>query len=322
MTIYACGFISLFLLNDAFHTSTGYTNGRVNEPKGNTFKGKGQLGTGDELNRYYPDYVDVAAMNGKKIINIQASYYTSYATTEDNVVYSFGRNNVAQLCDPLVSVGKRNPFPVPTPFPTSSVSAVFLGMDITFWGLNDGTVYGCGNNAYKQVESSAINRVTPVLLDFTNVNASDPWVQVEGSLSVFGLTKSGKVYAWGFGNGGQMGDGKSSYNAAPALMTYFSNNGIVIKKICNAWKHVVALSNRGVVIFWGQLTNDSVFGPVYTVPSGFSELNGYVAIDIACHFSAVAVFTFGVNIGGRLGDGTLIIHFGGSLKFIWQISKI
>ncbi|KAL9655248.1 hypothetical protein ABK040_009022 [Willaertia magna] len=256
-------------------------------------------------------------MNDKVIIDVKAHYYTSYALASDNTVYSWGGGGFSGFCDPISSATRKNPVAVSTswvPVGTKIVKATIAVVNI-FWQLDNGDIYGCGNNDGGQLDATKVAKPAPIKIDSQNVDKNDAWIDTFGSYTIFALTKSGNVYSWGHNAFGSAGNGNTGDVAKPTLMNYFKANGIVIKKICSYYRHTIALSTKGKAYFWGQIVDITNFSTTYseikTLPSGFSAAAGYSVVDISCSGESAAIllengdiYTIGVNSSGRLGEGT------------------
>ncbi|OMJ86785.1 hypothetical protein SteCoe_11640 [Stentor coeruleus] len=118
-----------------------------------------------------------------------------------------------------------------------------------------------------------------------------------------------KVYSFGNGKEGVLGNGNTSSTHIPQEIQIFT--GAHIKKIACGWNHCLALTSKGNVFQWGNQLKDilEVNEPIL-FPRIVSELENYFITDIACgdyHSCALSskdpnvLFTWGSNGYGQLG---------------------
>ena len=94
-----------------------------------------------------------------------------------------------------------------------------------------GQVYAWGYNYYGQLgqgNSGSTNLTIPTQITASVLNTpADPVVQlVVGASCSFALTKSGKVYAWGYNNSGQLGLGDSGSGTNRTTPTQITASGL------------------------------------------------------------------------------------------------
>ncbi|KAL9655217.1 hypothetical protein ABK040_008992 [Willaertia magna] len=241
-----------------------------------------------------PMRVDMSAIGDKVIVSISASYYNSYVITSDNTVYSWGSNDQHQLCEPTYIASSSSMRAMPSPIPT-------------YWLPK-------GRKIIKAFVACKQNKNNPVQIDTKNVDPKDPWVDVEGSFTMFALTRNGNVYSFGMGAKGTVGSGKTVDVERPTIMDYFRDNNIAIKKICSSMRYALAISTKGNVYFWGQMfdyTGVTSYTDMFVRPGSFSVFSGGSALDIICAVEGAivvmengTVYGFGANNYGMLADGT------------------
>jgi alpha-tubulin suppressor-like RCC1 family protein len=134
-----------------------------------------------------------------------------------------------------------------------------------------------------------------------------------GAETVYGLTSTGAVYAWGAGFNGELGNGTAvSFTALPVKVSI--PTGTVITAIGAGEYDGYAVTSTGQVLAWGngidgELGNGSTAGsdvPVaVSLPSGttVTSVTGYLYGAVA-RTSAGTVLAWGNGIDGELGDGT------------------
>ena len=207
----------------------------------------------------------------------------------------------------------------------------------TFVVKSDGTVWAWGpqvssNGAFNAAAGAPVaGTLSPVQVPglanvvslAAGVNGGWGW----GSGSVYALTATGDVWAWGDGESGQLGDNQNSLRSNngfapfPVQVQGLSN----VAKIVANGRAVLALTADGSVWGWGdnfsgQLgdgTNITRYAPVQV--GGLSPLTGVTSLDLSAEVGvgiqlvhAVAakadgsVWTWGDNTVGQLGDGTRV----------------
>ena len=205
------------------------------------------------------------------IIQISAGFSSGYALTDAGTLFSWGSNINGRL-----GVGYESIDPIPNP---TDITANF--------GLQEGDI----------------------IIDIEAGNAH-----------VFVRTQHGKVYAFGANFNGILGDGTSTQRPSPIDITdQFSDT---IASISAGRRHTVALTVGGDVYAWG----DNFYGQV-GIDEGFQDFfaashrtpqnithrfpDGTLIVHISSgreHTLAIsethAVFSWGHNMNGQLGDGT------------------
>ena len=133
------------------------------------------------------------------------------------------------------------------------------------------------------------------------------------------LTVSGRVYAWGRNNKGQLGDGTTQDRHEPRLVAGLE--GVKVVAIAAGKKHALAMTSDGSVFAWGdndqgQLGNGTYEG-VFTNPQrvtidGRLPMSGVRAIASSAHSDhslAIVgnnrrVLAWGANSHAQLGTGS------------------
>lgn len=178
----------------------------------------------------------------------------------------------------------------------------------------DGRVYAFGTGAFGQLGlGTPGTRYAPTLLSLTDVTAV-----AAGSLHALALKSDGTVWAWGFNGYGQLGVG-----ATPPVLTAQENAPVAVQglagktivAIAAGAHHSVALDSTGRVWAWGSNGSYQVGDGTNvdrTRPALVDGLWGITKIGSgvgSSHTLAVrggdgAVFAWGLNSAGMLGDGT------------------
>lgn len=272
----------------------------------------GQLGDGTTTNHTRPA---APLVLGGAVALAGGSDHT-LALAADGTVYAWGRNDHGQFGDG--STTDRY-----TPVLVSGLSAVTAiaggGGPIDGHSLAlaaDGTVYAWGRDDYGQLGlGDTQDRHTP-----TRVPGLPPIVAIAGGDGhSLALAVDGTVWAWGRDDYGQLGDGRTTDKLTPVHVATVGGDGNLdsVTAIAAGAEHSLALRADGSVVAWGsnyngQLGNGSTTDSSIPVP--VSGLSGVTITAIAAgagadHSVALgqngAVYAWGDNAGGELGNGTI-----------------
>lgn len=130
-----------------------------------------------------------------------------------------------------------------------------------------------------------------------------------GSHHTITLLDDGTVWAWGYNNKGQLGDGTTADRTTPVKLQLLSS----VKSISCGANHTLAVKNDGTVWAWGnngygQLGNGETIDR--SAPVQVSNLTGVKQVFSTNNCYSVAlkedgtVWAWGNNEYGQLGDGT------------------
>jgi|HigsolmetaAR206D_1030411.scaffolds.fasta_scaffold01262_5 alpha-tubulin suppressor-like RCC1 family protein len=262
--------------------------------------GSGQLGDGTSTNRPYPAEVD--NLPGT-VTRVAGGFSHSLALTSTGTVWAWGANPHGQLGDGTTTsstvarqvVGLSNVVQIAA----GEHYSLALRSDGTVWawGRNHDGVLGDGTNTDRRYPTRVVG-----LTGVTRIAA--------GSEHALALRSDGTVWSWGAGGHGQLGDGERTSRAYPAPASHVGGPAV---QISAGQRHSIALLADGTVRTWGDNTASQlgVGDPAY-LP------NSPVGLDVGLrNVSQVAagwrhnlvsvggiVYTWGVNFGGQLGDGT------------------
>lgn len=211
----------------------------------------GQLGIGSLESSNLP--VQIMGLRGKYIVSIAAGYNSAYAIDKDGQVYSWGNNADGQL-------GIDNTTTMTSPvkidaFADKVVTAIYVnGKDYqkAFAIDKDGKLYGWGSVTDYGLGNTPNNKV-PNLIEALK----DKFIvlfTMNDKHSMYALDVYGKLYSWGNGTFGELGHGNWNGLQEPKLIEYFSNNGIVIRKIIagTGTNSIFAIDTEGKVYAWGD----------------------------------------------------------------------
>lgn len=152
------------------------------------------------------------------VVAIAAGYLHSLAVLKDGTVWAWGLNNLGQL-------GDGSTLDRPTPVPVLDLNGQPLGDVIAIAGggwhslalRRDGTVWAWGYNANGQLgDGSTVNRPTAVVVRDLNGQPLKGWVAIAAGYShSLAALENGTVWAWGYNQLGQLGNGTTMDSATP-----------------------------------------------------------------------------------------------------------
>eukprot|EP01130_Rhizamoeba_saxonica_P017942 TRINITY_DN8847_c0_g1_i1.p1 TRINITY_DN8847_c0_g1~~TRINITY_DN8847_c0_g1_i1.p1 ORF type:complete len:758 (+),score=135.46 TRINITY_DN8847_c0_g1_i1:1-2274(+) len=184
---------------------------------------------------------------------------------------------------------------------------IICGYTHTIFLLDDGTMYGWGNNQYGQLTLNTTNNNynTPTKIDFRFLERVA--MIKSGDNHNIALLENGDIFSWGYNGFGELGHGNTTNLTEPRLIPMENP----IKSISCGANHTIVLDVKGFLWSWGcnqsgQLgyENQSL-EPVkieFEFPSN--------VIDICCGYNRTfaltecgKVFSWGYNQYGDLGLG-------------------
>ena len=214
---------------------------------------------------------------------------------------------------------------------TSRLTAVSVTSGLTFKALaagnfhscgltNSGAAYCWGRNPNGQIgDGSTTNRTTPTAvsggLTFSSIAAGGDFFSSLEQINAghtCALSVSGAAYCWGYGLGGQLGDGTRANRTTPTLVS----GGLTFTAIFAGSRSTCALTADGTAYCWGSNFNGEIGdGTTTTRPSPVAVAGGLkfrsMAIRSGLTSHSCGVTTGGAGFcwgdsgtGGALGDGT------------------
>lgn len=175
------------------------------------YNNQGQLGSGNTTQANIPMQIQYFNTNSIKIVDIRASYYSSYALADNGDLYSWGYNNGGQL-----GVGSVTAMSTPT-LAATNVAEMWVGRNTqtSIWIKKiDGSLHAAGFNGYGKlsVDGTTTNRQSfgPVVYEggaFVNADVSKI---VAGEYSSYMLKTDGTVWSVGYGVNGNLGLGTNT----------------------------------------------------------------------------------------------------------------
>lgn len=112
-----------------------------------------------------------------------------------------------------------------------------------------GQVYTWGGNSLGQLGRDG-SGLTPGTVSLSLPPGTLVTDVAAGYGQVLALTSTGKVYAWGWNNDGQVGDGTTTNRDRPVLVSMPA--GVTVTAIAAGWGESLALTSTGDVYSWGN----------------------------------------------------------------------
>lgn len=246
---------------------------------------------------------------------------------DDGQIWSWGRNDVGQL---------GNGTTVDSSFPVRvDMTGVLAGVEIVAVsaGLHhnlalsaEGHVYSWGRNTHGELgDGSRTNRATPVRVG--GLLATQPVVKIDADGIVDGNTESGsvalgangRVYTWGSGYQGRLGNGTTTVAQTTPVLVGGLIAGLRISDVAASSRGALAVDSDGRVFSWGTRSSGAMGdgGPAGTVAQSVpvavtmsGAMSGARIVQVVGGNNNATVlsddgriFSWGMGVWGIRGDG-------------------
>ena len=300
------------------HTVALTSDGEVFAWGDNTF---GQLGDGTTHYRTTPVAVNMSgALSGKTVIAIATGGVNTVALTADGRLFAWGSNVYGQLGDGTTIHHRATPVAVimSGALLGKTVTAIAAGRYHALALTSGGKLFAWGANGAGELgDGTTHNRRVPVAVNMSGAGNKTVTAIAAGNGHTVALTSAGKVFAWGWGHFGELGNGTlwdfpgpQPVDMSGALL------GKTVTAIATHNVHTVALTSDGKVFawgwnMWGQLGTTN---PDYTRPAAVDMSGALLGKSVSAiaagwgHTLALTsdgrLFAWGNNEYGQLGDFT------------------
>ena len=215
---------------------------------------------------------------------------------------------VATLCASLVAMSTRPAGATPircgdVPPISADESTYALGADggLWAWGPNWAGQLGTGSDGTSVLSPTKLNGISGL------VSVSAGWSHT------LALRGDGTVWAWGYNQFGEVGDGSFTSRSAPIQVSGLSN----VKSVHAGGQHSIAVKRDGTVWAWGRNFEGQLGDGTTTirvVPRQIPGLTDVVSVSAGGTYTALVrsdgtVWTFGENAGGQLGRGSVFADY-------------
>ena len=268
----------------------------------------GQLGDGTTTNRPTPALVTGPA--GVTFTQIATGNQHSCAVTASGAAYCWGFNLLGQVGDGSTTQ-RLSPTLVAAPVGVrftqittgNNFSCAVTSAGAAYcWGENNGGRLGLGTGQGSRQTPSLV--AAPAGVTFTQV--------ASGFNHSCAVTATGAAYCWGDNSFGKLGDGTTSTRTSPALVT--APAGVTFTQVVTGGFHSCGVTAAGATYCWGnnqfgrlgdgtsttRLTPAMVVAPAGVAFAQIASGEGYTCGATA----AAALYCWGFNESGQLGDGT------------------
>lgn len=300
----------------------------------------GQLGNGSNASSGFPvAVVTSGVLSGKTIKSMEAGTGNVCAIASDDKVYCWGGGGGGGALGNGATLDSNVPVAVSTAgvLNNKTIKAVASGNFFSCVIASDDKVYCWGNNFGGKLGNGTIsNTSVPTAVNMSGVLVGKTVKQLSaGSEHMCVIASDDKIYCWGFGGTGQLGNGGTSQSTVPVAVTMNGVlNGKTAKYLASGYSHSCVIASDDRVYCWGyningQLGNNSTTQSNVPVAVDSSvALNNKVITSISAgSFHTCGVdsnglgYCWGFNQYGQLGDGStaqslvpVAINMGGVLS--------
>lgn len=228
------------------------------------------------------------------------------AIDRDGVLHTWGTNTFGQL-----GTGDTRQRTTPTRIESSvrwkSVSA---GRGHTLLLSENGRIWSVGRNLYGQLGNNTTrNSTEPIPVE---TDKSD-WQYIFASAdSSYAIDSEGRLFAWGYNNHGQLGNGNRLNSRIPIHVA----TNLRWRKVVSGESHVLGVSTNGTLHTWGrnnrgQLGTGSISFTATMDPVRIGEDSDWTDVAAGFEYSMALrdngeIFSFGINNYGQLGLGDIV----------------
>jgi alpha-tubulin suppressor-like RCC1 family protein len=265
----------------------------------------------------------------------------SLALKNDGTVWAWGDGNSGQLGN-----GGNTSSATPAQVPgLSGITAIAAAYEYSLALKSDGTVWAWGNNYSGQLGDGTSNttRFTPLQV----LGLSDAIAIAAGDVAAYALKSDGTVWAWGWNDAGQFGDGTYIARTTPTLATNETADGPLdlIPETANAIpadklpafylaaakSGGLSATNLSATLKGGTATRSSLRSTgnykVFVAALAAGQLSGWFQLDANRSWSALswpmAEFMTGVDLGSQttqlvvdILDDANLVSLGGTTFYL------
>jgi len=266
----------------------------------------------------YSDSVPVLVTGGFTFVEISTGSSQSCGRTSPGAVYCWGDNSQGELGNGTTN-NSLTPVAISAPAGISFVS-VSAGSGYSCAASTNGAVYCWGTNSYGLGDVATTTfSTTPILVAGSGV-APLTFTQVSASYyHTCGRTSGNAVYCWGYNGYGGLGNGTNTNSPTPVLVSGSGAAPLTFTSVSVGYLFTCGRTTVSALWCWGY-NNDGQLGnatttasnvPVQVSGSGANPLF-FTSVSAGVPFgshscgrtSASAVYCWGNNSNGQLGNGT------------------
>ena len=170
-------------------------------------------------------------------------------------------------------------------YENSKIKEVYAGDNHSFVTLEDGRIFGYGNNSYYEVGGDW-NSYYTTPMDITasfNLNPGEEITKMVAAINYsLAITSDGRIFSWGVNHHGQLGDGTFYQQDSPKdISSQFAlNPGEIFVNIFGGSDNSLAITSLDRVFTWGE-NNVGQLGNLTTVRQYSPvEITSYIPLEI------------------------------------------
>ena len=282
------------------------------------WNGFGQLGNGNTNDSSVSLHINIGAIKDKIIVTAASGGMHTVALDNMGNLYAWGRDAEGQLGDGTTTASW-----VPMLINTGAIAGkIIIGVSCGYFHTtvldNMGNLYAWGYNWSGQSGNGTTGQTTilPVLIN-TGAIAGKIIIGVScGDYHTIAIDNTGKLYAWGSNESGQLGDGTITASWVPVLINTGAIAGRTIIGISGGYGYSSAIDNMGNLYTWGlndngQLGDGTTTNSSVPVLINTGAIAGRFIVSVSCGFyytialdNMGKLYTWGLNDNGQLGNGT------------------
>ncbi len=242
---------------------------------------------------------------------VAAGCYHTLALQTSGALFAWGANDFGQLGNGATGAPQPTPTQVDAPFLYSQVAA---GCTHSLGVRVSGAAYAWGDNSLGQLGNGTFTQANaPTAVKTLTGNVIGIAAGENFSLAVYQNPppNTNQLWAWGYNFYGQLGDGTATSYKAPTLVSAVTN----WLRVTAGQNHSSGVRADGTAWVWGRndvfqlgdgTTTDRPL-PVQVLPNAGSILQMSTGSNHTLAGTALAaVFDWGQNDKGQLGDGTTV----------------
>ncbi len=276
--------------------------------------------------------IEVADLSAATFEQVAAGISFTLALAKDGTLYAWGRHNLGQLGSGAATTSspqRATKVDMTGVLAGKKIVQVAAGGESAAVLTDDGRVYTWGTNSSGKLgtgsDETALQWSTdPRAVSVSGALAGKHIKQISvGDYHMTALDNNGRLYAWGDGKYGQLGNNDAASSAVPvAVSTSGVLGGVVLTEASASRANTVALGSNGKIYAWGRnadgqlgtgsKANVDALVPVETNMSGAlagKTVTAVITLDNT--MLAIAdgqVFGWGRNYYGELGTGDQTEH--------------
>ena len=277
----------------------------------------GQLGNGTTTDSSTPLLINTGAIANKTIVSIACGGSHTIALDNTGTLYSWGNNVNGQLGNGTTT-DSSTPLLINTGAILNNTIVRIVSLYAHVLALdNMGKLYAWGWNMNGQLgNGTTTDSSTPLLIN-TGAIANKTIVNISGGANyTIAIDNTGKLYAWGHNDQGQLGNGTTTNSSTPILINTGAIANKTIVNISGGYYHTTAIDNTGKLYAWGyngdgQLGNGTTTNSSTPLLINTGAIANNIVVSSACSsYHTIALdntgklYTWGGNISGQLGNGT------------------